>query len=115
VRPWEAQSIPSFNFPYGKLYDKAGKPRKLPFREVLNKLIHANNIRWDFGHRGGRLSSAKHRRSKSTGTAGPRPRFGSTRWQQPVAHSRIDAGAETRSLTRLILKRATASFRRMAR
>jgi hypothetical protein len=33
---------------YGRLWDRTGEPKPLPLREVLNKIIHAKSIEWDF-------------------------------------------------------------------
>lgn len=37
-----------FKASWGTVYDKAGASHPLPFREVLNKIIHAKSMKWDF-------------------------------------------------------------------
>jgi hypothetical protein len=44
----EALNIGQYEGDLGRLYDKSGQSSPLPLREVLNKIIHAKSIEWDF-------------------------------------------------------------------
>jgi hypothetical protein len=45
---WDIDGGGATNWSWGTLYDKGGQPKPLSLREVLNKIIHAKDIGWDF-------------------------------------------------------------------